>query len=58
MSNHPAPPRPKKPGEVTPRDARLYPGYYLAVDGPGRRAAQASKCEHDYYITDSCPCCP
>lgn len=35
---------------------RVHPDYYLA--GPGRVIADRVLCEHDYHLTDSCPCCP
>lgn len=58
MPNHTGPARPKKPGKVTPGDVKRYPWYYAATDGPGRSAAEVSKCQHGYRVTDSCPCCP
>jgi hypothetical protein len=33
-----------------------YPEYYIM--GPGRVIADRVLCEHDYHLTDSCPCCP
>lgn len=35
---------------------RVHPNYYIA--GPGRVIADRVLCEHDYHLTDSCPCCP
>jgi hypothetical protein len=58
MSDHTIPARPKTAGNVTPSDAATYPWFYCSTDGPGRRAAERSRCEHGYPITDSCPCCP
>ncbi len=58
MSAKNAPAQPKKPGEVTPSDAATFPWFYCATDGPGRLAAERSRCEHRYPITDSCPNCP
>lgn len=58
MSDRTVPARPKKPGEVTPSDVIAYPWFYCATDGPGRSAAERSRCGHGYPITDSCPRCP
>lgn len=33
-----------------------YSDYYIA--GPGRVIADRVLCEHNYHLTDSCPCCP
>jgi hypothetical protein len=58
MTGRLIPAQPKRPGEVTPLDAATYPWFYCAGDGPGRPAAERSRCEHGYPITDSCPNCP
>ncbi|MDX3260767.1 hypothetical protein PV336_16220 [Streptomyces sp. MI02-2A] len=50
------PDNPKGPGEVTYADVHAYPYYYIR--GEGREAADASRCEHDYRLTSSCPGCP
>lgn len=56
ISSKDTPDEPKEPGKVTVSDVKLYPHYYIA--GEGRPAAEASKCPHGYWITDSCPMCP
>lgn len=53
----PTPTQPKGPGHVTVADVRQYPDYYLDSSSPGREAARQSLCDHDYYLTDSCPNC-
>lgn len=39
----------------TVEDVRTHPDYWIA--GPGRLVAERTHCPHDYYLTDSCPCC-
>jgi hypothetical protein len=58
MPNRTIPAQPKTAGSVTPQDAATYPWFYCAFDGPGRPAAERSRCTHGYPITDSCPNCP
>ncbi len=58
MTNFTAPTNAKAAGKVTPKDASEHPWFYLAFDGPGRPAAERSRCTHGYPITDSCPNCP
>ncbi|MFE2101583.1 hypothetical protein [Streptomyces sp. NPDC059468] len=50
------PDNPKGPGKVTYEDVQAYPYYYIR--GEGRKAAEASRCDHDLPLTDSCPVCP
>jgi hypothetical protein len=50
------PKEPKGLGEVTYADVQAYPYYYIR--GEGRGAAEASRCDHDNPLTDSCPNCP
>ncbi|WP_431889411.1 hypothetical protein [Nocardiopsis alba] len=40
---------------LTKGDIRQYPAYYIL--GPGRERAEATRCPHDYCLTDSCPGC-
>jgi hypothetical protein len=42
VATYPIPARPKKPGQVTPRDVRRYPEFY--IQGAGKAAADASRC--------------
>lgn len=49
------PPREVIVAMPTKRVVRKYSDYYIF--GPGRLFAQRVSCEHDYRLTDSCPCC-
>lgn len=52
----PSPESPAAVGEVTPKEFGRYPVFYL-YDEYGRKAAEASRCEHGYGLLDSCPGC-
>lgn len=43
------------PETPTVDDVRAHPDYWIA--GPGRLVAERTMCPHEYYLTDSCPCC-
>jgi hypothetical protein len=43
------------PEVPTVEDVRAHPDYWIA--GPGRLVAERTRCAHDYFLTDSCPCC-
>lgn len=49
------PPREVIVQRPTKEVVRRFPEYYL--QGPGRYIARDVMCEHDYQLTDSCPCC-
>ena len=49
------PPRATLLAPPTKDTVRRYPAYYIS--GPGRLLAEQVLCEHDYRLTDSCPCC-
>jgi hypothetical protein len=50
------PRRPKKAGRVTHDDIRRYPSYYVV--GPGRPAADETRCPHGRKMIVKCPDCP
>lgn len=41
--------------DPTVEDVSAYPWYFIV--GPGRVVASRTLCDHNYYLTDSCPCC-
>jgi hypothetical protein len=42
--------------KLTPGIVKRYSKYF--INGPGIQIASRTYCDHEYKLTDSCPCCP
>lgn len=52
---HETPPEVVRQRTPTVWDVVRWPVYYIG--GPGTEQAENTRCDHDYYLTDSCPGC-